>query len=91
VGNNIDDLQTLSVHPIRNKFCQFPHYVYRHWQSDELHQLLLGLVKDLLHWLLAYVKVSRVKDQFDNGLTSVPRYPGLQHFSKPFDSLDSGT
>jgi hypothetical protein len=56
-----------------------------------LHQLLLGLVKDLLHWLLKYLKARNVKDQFDNQFTSVPRYRGLQHFSTPFDSLKSGT
>jgi hypothetical protein len=55
-----------------------------------LHQLLLGLVKDLLHWLLKYLKVRNVKDQLDNPFSSVPRYPGLQHFSKPFDSFKSG-
>jgi len=32
-----------------------------------------------------------VKDQFDNWCTSVPRYSGLQHFSKPFHSLKSGS
>jgi hypothetical protein len=56
-----------------------------------MHQLLLGLVKDLLHWLCKYLKVRNVKDQFDNRFTSVPGYPDLQHFSKPFDSLKSGT
>jgi hypothetical protein len=56
-----------------------------------LHQLLLGLVKDLLHWRLEYLKARNVKDQFDNHFTSVPRYPGLQHSFKPFDSLRSGT
>ena len=40
-------LHTLGVHPIRNKFWQYPPCnVYRLWQPDELHQLLLGLVKD---------------------------------------------
>jgi hypothetical protein len=65
--------------------------VYRLWQPDELHQLLLGLVKDLLHWLLKYVKARNVKDQFDNQFTSVRRYPGLQCFSKPFNSMKSGS
>jgi len=51
--NNIDALHTLGIHPIRNQFWQFPLCnVYRLWQPDELHQLLLGLVQDLLHWLL---------------------------------------
>jgi hypothetical protein len=56
-----------------------------------LHQLLLGSVKDILHWLIKYLKARNVKDQFDNRFTSVPRYPGLQHFSKPFNSLRGGT
>jgi hypothetical protein len=89
---NIDVLHTLHVHPIRNQFWQFPLCnVYRLWQPDELHQLLLGLVKDLLHWLLKYLKARNVKDQFDNRFTSVPRYPGLQRFSKPFDLMKSGS
>jgi len=75
-----------------NQFSQFPLCnVYQLWQPDELHQLLLGLVKDLLHWLLKYLKARNVKDQFDNQFTSVPRYPGLQCFSKPFDSTKSGS
>jgi hypothetical protein len=56
-----------------------------------LHQLLLGLVNDLLHWLLKYLKARNVKDQFDNRFTLVPRYPGLQYFAKPFNSLNSGS
>jgi hypothetical protein len=56
-----------------------------------LHQLLLGLVKDLLHWLLKYLKARNVQDQFDNRFTSVPQYPALQHFSKPFEEFKSGT
>jgi len=89
--NNIDTLHTLGVHPIHNQFWQYPLCnVYQLWQADELHQLLLGLVKDLLHWLLKYLKARNIKDQFDNRYTSVPQYPGLQHFSKPFNSLKSG-
>jgi len=84
--NNIDALHNLGVHPIGNQFWPFPLCnAYRLWQPAELHQLLLGLVKDLMHWLLEYLKVRLVKDQFDNRFTSVPRYPGLQHFSKPFN------
>jgi hypothetical protein len=60
-------------------------------QPDDLHLLLLGFVKDSLHWLLKYLKSRNVKDQFDNQFTSVPQYPGLQHFSIPFDGLKSGT
>jgi hypothetical protein len=90
--NNIDALNTVGVHPICNEFWQYPLCnVYWLWQPNELHQLLLGLVKDLLHWLLNYLKARNVKDQFDNRFTSVPRYPGLQHCSKPFDSVKSGT
>jgi hypothetical protein len=89
---NIDVLHTLHVHPIRNQFWQFPLCnVYQLWLPEELHQLLLGWVKDLLHWLLKYLKASNVKDQFDNRFTSVPRYAGLQRFSKPFDSMKSGS
>ena len=47
---NVDILHTLGVHPNRNQFWQYPLCnVYRLWQPDELHQLHLGLVKDLLH------------------------------------------
>jgi hypothetical protein len=56
-----------------------------------LHQLLLSLVKDLLYWLLKYLKARNVKDQFDNRFTSIPQYSGLQHFTKPFDSLKCNT
>jgi len=90
--NHIDALHTLGVHPIRNQFWQYPLCnVYRLWQPDELHQLLLGSVKDLLHWLLKYLNARNVKEQFDNQFTLVPRYPGLQHFSRPFDALKSST
>ena len=69
--NIIDALHALGVHPIRNQFWQYPLCnVYCLWQPDELHQLLLGLVKDLLHWLLKYLKARNVKDQFDNQFTS---------------------
>jgi len=89
--SNIDVLHTLGVHQIRNQFWQYPLCNVHHlWQPDELHQLLLGLVKDLLHWLLKYLKARNVKDQFVNQFTSVPRYPGLQRISQPFDSMTSG-
>jgi hypothetical protein len=55
-----------------------------------LHRLLLGIVKGLAHWLLKYLKGRNVKDQFDNRFTLVPRYPGLQHFAKPFNTLKNG-
>jgi len=48
--NNIDALHTLGVHPIHNQFWQYPLCnVYHLWQPDELHQLLLGLVKHGMH------------------------------------------
>jgi hypothetical protein len=56
-----------------------------------LHQLLLSLVKDLLHWLVKYLKARNVKYQFHNRFTSVPPYPRLQCFSKAFDSMKSGS
>jgi hypothetical protein len=44
---NIDVLHTFGIHSIRNQFWQYPlGNVYRLLQPDELHQLLLGLVKD---------------------------------------------
>jgi len=89
---NIDSLHTLGVHPIPNHFWQYPLCnVYRLWQPDELHQLLLGLVKDLLHWLLKYLEDRNVKDQLDDRFTSVPQYPVLQLFSKPFDWIKSSS
>jgi len=33
------------------------------------------------------MKARNVKNQFDNRFISVTRYPGLQHFSKPYDSM----
>jgi len=70
---DIDDLHTLRVHPICNQFWQYPlSNVYRLWQPDELHQLLLGKVKNLLHWMLEYLKARDVKNQFGNQFTSVP-------------------
>jgi hypothetical protein len=47
----------------------------------------LGLVKDLLHWLLKYLKGRYVKNQFDRRFTLGLQYLGLQCFSKPFDSM----
>jgi hypothetical protein len=90
VGININALYPFRVCPIHNQFWQYPlRNVYRLRQPDEFHQLLLGSVKDILHQLLKYLKDRNVKDQFDNQFTLVPRCPGLQHFSKPFDSLKS--
>jgi hypothetical protein len=87
----INVLHTLGVHPICNQFLQYPLCnVYRPWQPDELHQLLLDLVKALLHWLLKYLKARNLKDQFDNQFTSGPQYPRLQLLSKQFDLMKSG-
>ena len=45
--NNTDPLHTLGVHPICNQFWQFLLCnVYRLWQPDEFHQLLLHWFKD---------------------------------------------
>jgi hypothetical protein len=67
--NYIDALHTLAVCPICNQFWQYSLCnVYQLWQPDELHQLLLGLVKDLLHWLLKYLKLemSRINLTIDS-------------------------
>jgi hypothetical protein len=46
-NNILGAFHTQGIHPIRNQFWQYPLCtVYRLWQRDELHQLLLGLVKD---------------------------------------------
>jgi len=49
--------------------------------------MLLGLVEDLLHWQLKYLKARNIKNQFDNRFTLVARYSGIQQISKPFHSL----
>jgi hypothetical protein len=65
--NDLHALHTLGIHRICNLFWQYSLCnVYRLWQPDKLHQLLLGLVKDLLHWLLKYLKARNIQDQFDN-------------------------
>jgi len=90
--NHIDTLHTLCVCPIHNQFWQYPHgNVYQLWQPDELHQLPLCLVKDMLYWVLEYLKAKNVKHQFDNRFTSVPQYSGFQHLCKPFAWVKSGT
>jgi len=87
-----DVLHTLGVNPIRNLFLEYPLWnVYPIWRQDELHQLLLGLVNDVLHWLLRYLKARNVKNQFGYGFKSVPLYLGLQRFSKLFDSMKSSS
>jgi len=87
---NSDVLHTLGIHQIQYQFWQYPLCnVYQLLQPGELHQLLLGCVKDLLHWLLRYVNPWNVRDQFDNRFTSAQRYPGLQQFSKPSELMTS--
>jgi hypothetical protein len=72
--NHIDTLDTLGVHTIHTQFWEYLlSNVYRLSQPDELHQLPLGFVRDLLHWLLKNLKARNVKDQFDNGFTWVPQ------------------
>lgn len=82
---NINVLHNLPIHPIRNQFWRIrlcTGYYFR--QGDELDQLLLCLVRDLLHRLLKYLKARHVQDQFDNRLISVLWYRGLQHLFKPY-------
>jgi hypothetical protein len=70
--NNFESLYTLCVHPIDNQLWQYPPCnVNQSWQPDELHQLLLSLVNDLLHWLLNFLKARNVKDHLDNRFTLV--------------------
>jgi hypothetical protein len=65
--SNVDARHTLGVDSICNQVWRFTlcnlHWL---WQPDQLHQLLLELVKDLLHWLLNDLKARQVKDQFGN-------------------------
>jgi len=64
---NVDARHTLGVHSIHYRFWQYPICtVYPLLQPAQLHQLLLGLVKDISHWLFNYLKSRNVKDQFDN-------------------------
>jgi len=89
---NIDVLHPLGVYPIRNMFWQYSlSSVCCYWQPAEFHQPLLDLVKGLLHWLLQFLKAGNVKDHFDSRFTSEPQYPGVELFSKQFNSLNSGS
>lgn len=86
----VNVLYTIRDHPIWNLFWQYPFCnVYLLWEPDELHQLLLGLGKDLSHWLLKYFKARIGRNDFDNIFTLVLRYPDLQLFSKSCNSLNS--
>jgi hypothetical protein len=71
--NNLEALQTVGIHRIRNHFWEYSlSNVYWLWQPDEFPPLLLGLVRDSLPWLLQYPKAGNVKDQFRNRFTSMP-------------------
>jgi hypothetical protein len=90
--NIIVVLHTLPFLPIHNQFWQFPLCnMYQLWELDELHQLLLDLVKDIFHRLHKYLTTGNVKDQCDNRFTSLPPYPGLQRFSNAFDWMKSSS
>jgi hypothetical protein len=79
---------THCIHPICNKFWQFHRCIfYLLWQSDELHQLLLELVKNLFHWLFKNLKARNVKNHFDHWFILVPWYSGLQCISEQFYSI----
>jgi len=85
---NIDFLHTLGAHPLCNQFWLYPLCnFYRLWQPDVLHQLLLGWVNELLHWLLKSLKARNVINRFDNRFRLVPQYQGLQCFAKRLDSV----
>jgi len=62
-ATSVDVLHTVGGYPIHNQFWQYPCCNgYQLSQPDEWHQLLLGLVKDVLHWWLNYLKASNVND-----------------------------
>jgi len=89
---NIDVLHIFGVQPVYNQCWQNPLCnVSRLWQSDILHQLLLGIVKDLFHQLLKYLRARNVQDQFDNRFTLVPQNSGLQQFSKPYNFVKTSS
>ena len=51
----MDELKAVNIPPIANPFCDYPLCdVYRLWQADTLHQLYLGIVKDLFEWVTEY-------------------------------------
>lgn len=58
---DINVLHTLGIYQICNELWQYPLCNIK-WlsQSDELHQLLLGLVKDILNLLLKYLNARNV-------------------------------
>ena len=87
-----DELKAANLRPIANPFWDYPLYdVYQLWQPDTLHQLYLGIVKDLFKWVTEYMKMQGLKAEFDARFTSVPHYPNMLHFSKPLDAPKNGT
>ena len=81
-----------NLRQITNPFWNYPLCdVYRLWQPDTLHQLYLGIVKDLFEWVTEYMNMRALKAEFDAWFTSVPHYPNMLHFSKPFVALKNGT
>ena len=88
----MDELKAANLRPIANPFWDYPLCnVYRLWQPDNLHQHYLGIVKDLFEWVTEYMKMRGLKVEFDARFTSVPHYPNMLRFSKPFDALKNGT
>lgn len=89
---DVDELKQVYLQPIANLIWDYPLCnVYRLWQPDTLHQLYLGIVKDLFEWVTDYMKIRGLKAEFDARFTSVPHYPDMLRFSKPFDALKNGT
>ena len=87
-----DELKQVHLQPMSNLFWDYPLCdVYRLWQPDTLHQLYLGIVKDLFQWVTGYMKIRGMKEEFDARFTSVPHYPNMLRFNKPFDALKNGT
>jgi hypothetical protein len=48
-------------------------------------------MKDLFNWHLEYLTDRGLKAEFDARFISVPHYPNMLHFSKPFDALKNGS
>ena len=88
----MDEFKAANLRPIANSFWDYSLCdVYRLWQPDTLYQLYPGIVKDLYKWVEEYMKMRGLKAEFDARFTSVPHYPNLLRFSKPFDALKNGT
>ena len=90
--NRLDEFKEVHLQPTSNLFWDYPLCnIYRLWQPDALHQLYLGIVKDLFNWLLEYLTDRGLKAEFDARFTLVPQYPNMLHFSKHFDALKNGS